>query len=293
MKFPGFDYVRPDNLADALALLAAHQGEAKALAGGQSLMPMMAFRLAAPRVLVDLARIPGLNRITIGSDGVRLGALVRWVDIERHPTLAAAHPLLAEAISHVAHYQIRNRGTVGGSLAHADPAAEMPGIAVVCDADITVAGAGGRHTIAAGVFFTGPLSTVLQPDELIVDIRLPAWPSGRRWAFEEFARRAGDFALAGVALFYDLDSSGCVLDPHIAAIGVSDRPRRLRAAEAAIAGRKMSAEAIRAASAAAAENIDFADDIHAPADYRAALLGTLTERALASAADLPFLDAVP
>ena len=290
MKFPGFDYARPDKLEDALALLSSHRGEAKALAGGQSLMPMLAFRLAAPRLLVDLARIPGLNHVSIGADGVRLGALVRWVDIERHPTLAAAHPLLAEAIRHVAHYQIRNRGTVGGSLAHADPAAEMPGVAVVCDADIAVAGADGRRTIAAGDFFTGALSTTLKPDELIVEIRLPAWPRGRRWAFEEFARRVGDFALAGVALFYDLDSSGCVLDPHIAAIGVGDRPLRLRAAEAAIAGRKITAEAIRAGSVAAPKDIDIADDIHAPADYRSALLGVLTERALARAAGLPFLE---
>lgn len=286
MKLPAFNYARPDKLEDALALLCSHRGEAKALAGGQSLMPMLALRLAAPRLLVDLARIPGLNRIAIGADGARLGALVRWVDIERHSTLAAAHPLLAEAISHVAHYQIRNRGTVGGSLAHADPAAEMPGIAVVCDADITVAALRGSRAIAAGDFFTGALSTVLQPDELIVDIRLPAWPSARRWAFEEFARRAGDFPLAGVALFYDLDSSGCVLDPHIAAIGVSDRPQRLRAAEAAIVGAKVTVDAIRAAAAAAPHHINIAADIHAPADYRSALLSILTQRALARAACL-------
>jgi aerobic carbon-monoxide dehydrogenase medium subunit len=286
MKLAAVDYARPDTLEDALALLSSHPGDAKALAGGQSLMPILAFRLAAPRLLVDLARIPGLNRIVIGADSVRLGALVRWVDIERHPTMAAAHPLLAEAISHVAHYQIRNRGTVGGSLAHADPAAEMPGIAVVCDADITVAGLRGLHTIAAGDFFTGALSTVLQPDELIVDIRLPAWPSARCWAFEEFARRAGDFALAGVALFYDLDSSGYVVDPHIAAIGVSDRPLRLRAAEAAIVGAKITVDGIRAAAAAAPHHINITDDIHAPADYRSALLSILTQRALARAACL-------
>ena len=290
MKLPALDYARPDKLEDALALLSSHRGEAKALAGGQSLIPMLAFRLAAPRLLVDLVRIPGLNQIAIGADGVRLGALVRWVDIERHPTLAAAHPLLAEAIGYVAHYQIRSRGTVGGSLAHADPAAEMPGIAVVCDAQITIAGPGGRRTVAAHDFFTGALSTVLRPDELILDIRLPAWPGGRRWAFEEFARRAGDFALAGVALFYDLDASGCAVDPHIAAIGVSNRPLRLKEAEAAIAGRKLTAETIRAASAAAPTNIEIADDIHAPADYRGALLSVLTERALARAAGLRGLE---
>lgn len=249
-------------------------------------MPMMAFRLAAPRLLVDLSRIPDLNQIVIGDDGVRLGALVRWVDIERHPTLAAAHPLLVEATSRVAHYQIRNRGTVGGSLAHADPAAEMPGIAVVCDAAITVAAPEGGHVVAASEFFTGPLSTTLEPEELIVDIRLPAWRSGRRWAFEEFSRRAGDFALAGVALFYDLDASGAAHDPHIAAIGVSDRPVRLRPAESILAATKVTVEAIRAAAAVAAEGIDLAKDIHAPAEYRSALLSVLTERALARAAGL-------
>jgi carbon-monoxide dehydrogenase medium subunit len=286
MKLPAFDYIRPHSLKDALALLASQDGEVKPLAGGQSLMPMMAFRLAAPRLLVDISRLPGLNGISAGPDGVRLGALVRWVDIERHSALGIAHPLLVEAISHVAHYQIRNRGTVGGSLAHADPAAEMPGIAVACDADIIVAGADGTRTIAAADFFTGPLSTVLSSEELITEIRFPAWPKIRRWAFEEFARRAGDFALAAVAVFYDVDSSGCVCDPHIGAFGISDRPLRLKAAEAAIAGRPISEDAVRSASAAATKNIDISSDIHAPADYRGALLATLTGRALAKASGL-------
>ena len=292
MKFPDFDYARPETLKDALALLSSN-GEAKPLAGGQSLMPMMAFRLASPRLLVDLGRIPDLNRITTDSDGVHLGALVRWVDIERHPELAAAHPLLAAAIKHVAHYQIRNRGTVGGSLAHADPAAEMPGIAVTCDAEITVASARGRYTTSARNFFTGPLSTVLASDELIIDVRLPLWPQERRWAFEEFSRRKGDFALAGVALFYDLDADGLVRDPHIGAIGVSDRPVRLLKAEATLAGRPVTPDVIRAAAALAAENVEISADIHAPADYRSALLNTLVERALARAAGLPALEIVP
>ena len=293
MKFPGFDYARPDKLEDAIALLSSRDGDAKPIAGGQSLLPMMAFRLAAPGLLVDLARIPDLNRIVIGADGVHLGALVRWVDIERHPTLAAAHPLLAAAIAHVAHYQIRNRGTVGGSLAHADPAAEMPGIAVVCDAEITIAGPSGQHKAAADDFFTGSLSTLLESDELIVDVRLPPWPSGRRWAFKEFARRKGDFALAGTALFYDLDADGLARDPHIGAIGVSDRAVRLKAAEAALAGRRVTAETIRAVAAAAVENIAFSEDIHAPADYRSALLRTLVEQALTRSAGLPDLEEAP
>src|SRR5207248_4872203 len=144
------------------------------------------------------------------TDGVHLGARVRWRDIEDDKRLRTAHPLLVEAISHVAHYQIRNRGTVGGSLAHADPAAEMPGIAVTCDAQIVVAGPKGTRTVAAGQFFTGALSTVLADDELIVEVRLPAWPRQRRWAFEEFSRRRGDFALASVAVFYDSDGAGAL-----------------------------------------------------------------------------------
>ena len=134
---------------------------------------------------------------------MRLGALVRWRDIQDDERLATAHPLLAAAIEHVAHYQIRNRGTVGGSMAHADPAAEMPGIAVTCDAEIVVTGKAGARTIKAADFFLGALTTALEPDEIITEIRLPAWPAKRRWGFQEFARRRGDFAMAGVALFYD------------------------------------------------------------------------------------------
>src|SRR5438132_7496037 len=172
MKPPAFDYRAPLTLDEAVALLASDPG-AKLIAGGQSLMPILNFRLAAPSLLVDLRHLPGLDRIDITPDGVRLGAMVRWRDIEDDPRLAAAHPLLRAAVAHVAHYQIRNRGTVGGSLAHADPAAELPGIAVTCDAAIAVVGAAGERTIPAGEFFTGPLTTALKPHELITELRLP------------------------------------------------------------------------------------------------------------------------
>ena len=181
MNLPPFDYAAPATLDDALALLAGHAGGARPIAGGQSLIPVLAFRLAQPTLLVDLRRIPGLNRIDVAIDGTRLGATVRWCDIENDARLAAAHPLLVAAIAHVAHYPIRNRGTVGGSLAHADAAAELPGIAVTCDADIVVAGRTGPRTVKAADFFVGPLMTVLEPDELIVEMRLPPWPAGRRW----------------------------------------------------------------------------------------------------------------
>ena len=283
MKLPKFDYAAPNSLAEAVALLGAKGGHAKALAGGQSLIPILAFRLAAPELLVDLRRIKGLDRITIGPDGVRLGAKVRWCDIEADKRLARAHPLLAEAVTHIAHYQIRSRGTVGGSLAHADPAAELPGIAVVCEAEITIVGAAGTRIEKAGDFFTGPLTTSLAPDELITELRLPAWPAGRRWAFLEFARRHGDFALSGVALYYD-EAQGRAANLHVAVIGASDRPTRLASVEALLEGRAIDAALIGRAGEAARAAVDPPGDLHAPADYRRALTGTLVERALLRAA---------
>src|SRR5262245_65030871 len=237
MKLPPLEYACPATLAEAVALLAAHGGEARAIAGGQSLMPMLAFRVVAPALLVDLRKLPGLKEIRISPDGVRLGAMVRWRDIEDDARLATAHPLLKAAIAHVAHYQIRNRGTVGGSIAHADPAAEMPGIAVTCDADIAVQGKSGSRVIPASGFFLGALTTALATDEIITEIRLPAWPPRRRWGFKEFARRRGDFAMAAAALFYDEDSAGKATNAHIGIIGVGDRPRRLAEVEAVLNGR--------------------------------------------------------
>ena len=284
MKLPPLDYACPATIAEAVALLAAHNGEAKPIAGGQSLMPMLAFRVASPSLLVDLRKLPDLNRIAIGDDGVRLGALVRWRDIEDDVRLRSAQPLLAAAIGHVAHYQIRNRGTVGGSLAHADPAAEMPGIALTCDAEISVMGSVGIRIIHAQDFFLGPLTTALAANEIITGVKLPAWPARRRWAFQEFSRRRGDFALAGVALFYDEDDDGKAINAHAGAIGVGDRPVRLSAVEAALNGHAVDATTIASAAKAASSEVEPADDIHAPATYRRALVGTLTERALKAAA---------
>src|ERR1700681_2011979 len=176
MKLPPFDYACPATLSEAVQLLASRDGDAKALAGGQSLVPMLAFRLAQPALLVDLRKLADLRGIRISDKGVTLGAMVRWREIEDDERLATAHPLLQAAISHVAHYQIRNRGTVGGSIAHADPAAEMPGIAVTCEAEITVMGKGGARIIKAADFFLGALTTALAPDEIITEVHLPACP---------------------------------------------------------------------------------------------------------------------
>jgi carbon-monoxide dehydrogenase medium subunit len=282
LKSSPFEYRAPATLREALDLLAADP-EAVVIAGGQSLMPVLAFRLAAPSMLVDLRRVPGLDTVDIGDAGVRLGARVRWRDIEDDARLAIAHPLLREAIGHVAHYQIRNRGTVGGSLAHADPAAELPGIAVACDAEITLVGAAGARTVDAGEFFTGPLSTVRQSDEIITELHLPFWPTDRRWAFREFAQRQGDFALAGIALFYDEDDRARVRNAHVGVIGACDRPERLLEVEAILNGEAIDEDLIREAAVIAARTVDPPEDIHAGAAYRRALVATLVERGLRGA----------
>ena len=282
MKLPPFDYACPATIPEAVQLLASHD-DAKAIAGGQSLMPMLAFRLAHPTLLVDLRRLGELRGIRISDRGVVLGAMVRWRDILADARLATAHPLLKAAVAHVAHYQIRNRGTVGGSIAHADPAAEMPGIVMTCDAEIAVVGKSGARVIQAADFFQGPLMTALTSDEIITEIRLPAWPARRRWGFQEFARRRGDFAMAGAAVFYDPDESGRARNAHAGAIGVADRPLRLGGVEDALNGQVVDEATIAKAEAAASAMVDPPDDIHASGAYRRALVGTMVERALKNA----------
>ena len=282
MKLPPFEYACPSSIAEAIALLAEHGAEAKPLAGGQSLIPMLAFRVAAPALLVDLHKISELRRVSIGGDGVTLGAMVRWRDILEHPKLRTVHPLLVTAVEHVAHYQIRNRGTVGGSLAHADPAAELPAVAVTCEASLAVIGKAGERIIEAKDFFLGALTTALAPDEIIRAIRFPAWPAKRRFGFCEFARRGGDFALAGAAVFYD-DKGGIADNAHVGAIGVADRPQRLEAVEAALNGKPINEATIAEAEAAASAAVEPPDDIHASGAYRKTLIGVMVERALRGA----------
>jgi carbon-monoxide dehydrogenase medium subunit len=260
--------------------LGTHNGEAKLIAGGQSLVPMLAFRLAAPALLVDLRKLPELRKVEISGNGVVLGSMVRWCDILADARLCVAHPLLTAAVGHVAHYQIRNRGTIGGSIAHADPAAEMPGIVLTCEAEIATVATAGPRVIKAADFFVGPLMTVLEPDEIIVDIRFPAWPAQRRWGFQEFARRRGDFAMAAAAVWYDQDAGGKARNAHVGVIGVGDRPQRLQQVEAVLNGSAIDDATIAQAEAAASAAVDPQTDIHASADYRRALVGTMVERAL-------------
>lgn len=280
MKFSDFEYAAPATLQEAIALLVEGGGDAKIIAGGQSLLPTMAYRLAQPSTLVDLRNIAELRGIRIEGDTVTIGALTRWRDIEENTELATAQPLLQEAIRHVAHYQIRNVGTVGGSLAHADPAAEMPGVAVSCDALIRVCGGQGERVIPAGDFFLGPLSTALGEDEIIVDIQLPAWSADRRWAFMEFSKRRGDFAIAGVALHFLIDAENQARDVHIGVIGTSDRPQRLESVEQYLTGKVLDETVIAEAGRLVSEVVQPGEDIHASAAYRRSLAGTLARRCL-------------
>lgn len=284
MKLPDFEYSAPSTPAEVVKLLASRPGEAKVISGGQSLLPTMAFRLAQPSLLVDLRNLQGLNRITIDDSGVLLGARTRWRDIEDEAKLMTAHPLLVKAISHVAHYQVRNRGTVGGSLAHADPASEMPCIAATCEAELRLLSPRGERRVKASEFFLGPLTTALADDEIIIEVRLPPWLHERRWAFGEFARRPGDFALAGVALFYDLDASQRACNAHIGGVGACYYSKRLPLAEHALNGRRVNAETAASVAKIASEEADATGDFHASVEYRKALVGTLLERALVEAA---------
>lgn len=287
MKLPFFDYVAPESLEEATALLADHSGDARVIAGGQSLLPVMAFRLASPSLLVDIGKIPDLRRISVDADGLHLGPLVRWSDIERSDDVACHNPLLREAVAHIAHYQIRNRGTVGGSMAHADPAAELPCIAVTCGAKLSLLSRSGLRTVSADDFLVGELETILRSDEIIVDICFPSWPSARRFAFQEFSKRRGDFALAGIATYIDLDPNGIVAECGIGLMGASSKAVRMSEIEAMIRGRKPDAALLRAAAKCARTLADPPGDIHATREYRKALVGTLLERALSAALDLP------
>lgn len=285
MKLPNIDYRAPDSLDEVIRILAVDE-DAQIISGGQSLMPVLAYRLAAPTTLVDLRNITGLDKIEITDDGLNIGARVRWCQIERDTRLHLSHPLMQEMISHVAHYQIRNRGTVGGSLAHADPAAEMPGLAVVCGCEITVVGPSGTRTIAAESLFDGPLTTTLLPAEIITGVHFPPWPANRRWAFLEVARRKGDFAMAGVAVFFDLDSDGKATNTHVGTIGVTETPQRLNTVETLINGETITEELIARVNSAASDAVEPMADLHAGADYRRALVGTLAARALRRATRL-------
>ena len=283
MKPSGFAYYRPDTLDAALALLAEHD-DGKPLAGGQSLIPAMNFRLAAPAVLVDLGALDGLRGIAMHGEGLRIGAMTTHSSVERSPEVARVAPLLAEAMPHIAHPQIRNRGTLGGSLAHADPAAELPAVMVALNAGLVLRSVEGERRVSAPDFFTGLFATALAPGELITAIELSPLAPGTGVAFEEFARRHGDFALVGVAAVVTLDGAGRCREVRIALLSVGDGPVLAQRAAAALQDREPDPAAIRAAAEVAGnEDIEPPADLHASAAYRRQLARVLTRRALSRA----------
>lgn len=281
MKPAPFEYHRPDSVDHALALLAEHGYDAKLLAGGQSLVPAMNFRLAAPAVLIDLNRIPGLDGLSADDGGVRMGAMVRQRTAERSPLVASGAALLAETLPYVAHAQIRNRGTIGGTIAHADPAAELPAVMLALDARFHLRGPNGTRIVSAGDFFTGLFGTALEAEEMLVEVEIPPAAPRTGWAFDEVSRRHGDYALAGIAATVQVDNAGRCTAARIALLSVGDGPVLAAQAAAALVGSEPSDAAIRAAADAAAQrDIDPPGDIHASPAYRRQLTDVLVRRVL-------------
>ncbi len=284
LKPPPFLYARPQSLAEALELLGKEGDEGKLLAGGQSLVPLLNFRLARPSVLIDLNLLSELSYVRREDGWLEIGAMTRQRAVELSEQVVATCPLIPEALHHVGHLQIRNRGTVGGSLAHADPAAELPAVAVALGAELVVQSSNGSRTLQARDFFDGPFMTLLAPDEMLTAARFPVTEGGRT-TFLEFARRSGDFALGGVAAFVRFaDGADTVADVGIAALGMGATPMRLEAAEAAVRGRTLDAVTLQEAADAASSGVDPFTDAHADAGYRRELIGTLVRRALAGVA---------
>jgi carbon-monoxide dehydrogenase medium subunit len=281
VKPPPFRYLRPDTAEGVLDALAEYGDEAKLLAGGQSLVPLLNFRLARPSVLIDLELVDALRGTERREDSFVVGAMTRQSEAERSQDLRSRCPLVGQALALVGHLQIRNRGTVGGSVAHADPAAELPAVALALDAELVLRSSSGDRSVPAAEFFVGPFTTALRPDELLTHVRFPN-TGGARTTFLELARRSGDFALAGVCAI-DRGARGSA-DVALAGIGVGGSPVRLSTAEEAVRGRELTDEVIGEAAEAASAAVDPPSDIHADGAYRRELLGVLVRRALRAVA---------
>ena len=282
MKPPAFEYIAAETVEEATDRLAEYGADARPIAGGQSLVPMMNFRLVGPAVLVDIRRIAPPDEIGEADGHIRIGALTRHRALETSPLIRDRFPVISAAMKHVAHLAIRNRGTIGGSLCHADPAAELPALAVLLDARIAMARRGGKRTVEAGDFFEGALWTAVGDDEIVTHIDVPPLPQGTGWGFHEFARRHGDFALAGAAATVT-GSAGRAAEVRIALFGVGETPVRAAAAEALLTGTGFEPDAVAAAVAAVRDKMEPGEDLHASADYRRHLAGVLAERALGDA----------
>ncbi|MGZ3323508.1 MAG: FAD binding domain-containing protein [Xanthobacteraceae bacterium] len=283
MKPASFAYHAPSTVDEALALLQANGPDSRVLAGGQSLIPMMNFRLAAPPVIIDLNRIPDLAYIRDEGDAVCIGAMTRQRAIEFSAIVAEKLPVLRTAIKLVGHLPTRSRGTIGGSIAHADPAAELPMVLQALDGAVVVRGPKGQRSIAASELFRDAMTTSIAPDEILVEVRLPLMPAGAGFAIEEFARRHGDFAIAAVTVVILREGEGCAR-ARIATAGISSRSERLRAAEQVLEQHGLGESAIARAAEAAAAMVEPLSDRQASAAYRRQLTQVLTERAVRRAA---------
>ena len=285
MKPALFDYTAPDTIGEALSVLAEHGPDATLLAGGQTLVPLLALRMAAPALLIDLNRVADLAGISREGAATRIGAMTRQAAVLADATVGARLPVLARATAFVGHHQTRNRGTIGGSVALADPAAELPAAALALDATIEARSVRGTREIAADDFFLGPYATALAADELLTAVRFPDWPAGSVFAVDEIAPRAGDFALVGLACRLAMEG-GRVIRARIAWFGMGPTPLRAREAESAMTGRARSELDLRALAAAALAGTDPPSDVHADAAYRLSAGAALFERAVGGAIGL-------
>jgi aerobic carbon-monoxide dehydrogenase medium subunit len=286
VKPPPFDYTAPDTLEEALTLLGEIGDDARPLAGGQSLIPLLSLRLARPSHLIDLARVASMKAVAATDDDLAIGAMVRERQVEGDERVRRLAPLLADALPLIGHPAIRSRGTIGGSLSHADPAAELPAVALVLEAELVAESRPrGRRAIPAADFFTGFFTTALEPDELLTSVRIPATAPGTGWAIEEVARRHGDFAVVGAAAMVRLDGdTGRVGEARLALAGVSDTPVRLREVEQMLAGTESTDEAFADAAAQAAAHLSPPADVHGSPAYRRHIAGVLARRTLTLAA---------
>ena len=284
MKPAKFDYYDPRSLEEALALLDRHPDDAKVLAGGQSLMPLLNMRLARPNIVVDINRIKELNYVRASDGGIVIGALARQRALQTEQLIAERMPILQEAAYYIAHPQIRSRGTICGSIAHADPAAELPALALALEAEMTLSSAKGTRSVGAETFFQSFFTTALEANEILTEVRFPASPKDSAWSVLEISRRHGDFAIAGIVAGFALDPDRQVIaQARLVYFGVGPTPIRVKAAEDALIGQAAAEPAFEAAAQSAKQGIDPSNDIHASEEYRRAVVATLTKRALRAA----------
>jgi CO/xanthine dehydrogenase FAD-binding subunit len=281
MKPARFDYYDPRSLDEALELLQKHQADGKVLAGGQSLMPLLNMRLARPKVIVDINRIGGLSSVQSWNGGISIGARVRQRALEQEKLVAERLPILREAAQHIGHPQIRSRGTICGSLAHADPAAELPALALALDAELVATSPKGARAIPSETFYASYFTTTLEAQEILTEARFPVPPKGMAWSFLEISRRHGDFALAGVVAGLAVDPGrDSITGARLVCFGVGPTPVRVKEAEQALLGQPPGEQTFRAAAEITSRGLDPDNDVHATAEYRRSVAGTLVRRAL-------------